>query len=322
MKKILLIGHKYHLSMHIKGLYDAMQKRFDLRIQLVDDYWPSSVRDITDYEKYDACIWYVRFRELMDKPAFDWADFNGIRVMYEEDAHINYHRMVGDSLYFGKWPEVYKRNQFHMLVCTGKQTRDALISDGIQAHWLPKAYDPVHIFDKKIDRKGLGYFGQLYPSRKAMLHYLKRKKLDYNIFRCSYQELNDELNKYVGCLICNMGGSVRPGYWRIVNHFFPSIGIDITPGFESMLKNFEVAGAGCVPITDWIDELEELGFEDGRNMISYHNFKELVEKLKYYEENLSIMREIGIQANALARGRHTWDNRVEELDKILFPNSH
>jgi hypothetical protein len=303
----------------MKGFYDAMEKRFDLRIHFVDDYWPSSIKDISDYEKYDACIWYVRFRELIEKPAFDWTDFKGLRVMYDEDAHINFHLMADQSHYLGKWPIVFKRQEFQMMICTGKQTRDALISDGVKAHWLPKAYDPSRLFDKKIERSGVGYFGALYGSRKAMLHYLQRKKIKFNYFHCSDQELNDELNKYTGCLICNMGGKVKPGVLGLINKIYPSIGIELYPGFEPMLKNFEVAGAGCAPIADWIDELKDLGFEDGKTIISYNSFQELADKLWHYQQKPDVMKEIGFQANLLARERHTWDHRAEELEEILFP---
>jgi hypothetical protein len=321
MYKILLIGHKYHLTKYMKGFYDALLKRFDLRFLFVDDYWPSSMDDIAEYRNYDACIWYVRFRELIEKPAFNWKDFTGIRVMYDEDAHQNFHFMVDKNPYLGKWPVVYNQNEFHTLICTGRQTRDALISEGVKAYWLPKAYDPTRLFDKKIERKGIGYFGELYSSRRAMLHYLKRNNLKFSYFHCSDQKLNDELNKYIGCLICNMAGKVKPGIWGLINHYYPSRGIDLRPGFEPMLKNFEVPGAGCAPIADWIDELKELGFEDGRTMVSYHTFKELTEKLQHYQRNPDKMRNIGNRAYTLAREQHTWDHRVEQLQRILFPTS-
>lgn len=319
MKNVLLIGQKYHLSKYMKGFYDALERRFDLRVHFVEDFWPTSIKQFHNYEKFDACIWYVRFRELMDKPAFDWDDFKGLRVMYDEDAHQNFHFMVGQGLYLGKWPVVSKRQDFHMMICTGRQTRDALLTEGVNAYWLPKAYDPSRLFDMKLERDGIGCFGALYGSRKAMLHYLKRKKIEFDYFRCSDEGLNNELNKYIGCLICNMGGKVRSGFWGMVNHFYPSFGIDLTPGFEPMLKNFEVAGAGCAPIADWIDELEELGFEDGRTMISYHSFQELTDKLRYYQKDPDLMRKIGNQASLLARERHTWDHRAEELENFLFP---
>lgn len=306
----------------MKGFYDALKKRFDLRILFVEDCWPTSIEEISDYEKYDACIWFVRFRELINKPAFNWKDFKGFRVMYDEDANQNFHLLGDKGLYLGKWPVVYNRQEFHMMICTGRQTRDALISEGVHAYWLPKAYDPSRLFDKEIERKGIGYFGELYASRKAMLHFLKRNNLQFRYFRCSYQELNNELNKYIGCLICNMGGKIKPGLWGLINRIYPSYGIDISPGVEPMLKNFEVAGAGCAPIADWIDELNELGFEDGRTMISYYNFQELTEKILFYQKNPEIMRNIGNQAYTLARERHTWDHRAKEFEKILFPSKN
>lgn len=78
-----------------------------------------------------------------------------------------------------------------------------------------------------------------------------------------------------------------------------------------------MAGAGCAPIADWIDELEELGFVDGETMVSYESLHELIEKLDYYTENPGALREIGRRAGRLVLAQHTWDHRAHQLDELL-----
>jgi len=315
-RRIILIGHRDHLERYQKGFYDALERHFNLHTLFVEDGWPFKISDITRYQDYDACIWYVRFRELILMPGFNWEAFSGLRIMYDLDIHANYHPMLGQK-WLGKWPEVFRRNNFQVLVTTGRNNRDALISDGINAYWLPKAYDPSRLFDLGLERHGICYFGNCYVSRSAMLDYLNRKKIEYTTFRCRHNELNAQLNKYSGCLICNMAGIRRRGIYRLIHHYYPSLGIRLAPGFEPMLKNFEVAGASCAPIADWIDEFDELGFEDGKTMVSYKTFEELVEKLQHYLRNPDELEAIGKRAGKLALERHTWDQRAEQLDELL-----
>jgi hypothetical protein len=315
-RRVLLIGHRYHLERSQRGFYLALARRFDLVIHMVEDGWPAAIDDIPDYQTYDACIWFVRFRELMQAPQFQWKNYQGIRLMYDLDAHQNFHLLL-DGKYLGKWPEVFHRNEFQVLVCTGRATRDALIGDGVPSIWLPKGYDPSQLFDMGLPRKGICYFGTLYSSRKAMTHFLRRKGLSFDIFCCNPDQLNEYLNKYLGCLICNMAGVVQPGIRKILHRMFPSYGIALTPGVEPMLKNFEVAGAGCAPLADFIEELGELGFIDGDTMVSYRSFEELAEKMHHYAKYPDELRDIGKRARQLALARHTWDHRAQELGRSL-----
>lgn len=150
-----------------------------------------------------------------------------------------------------------------------------------------------------------------------MLHYLERKRVSFDTFKCAPDKLNEHLNQYLGCLTCNMAGTVRPGVGRLIHHYLPSVGVALEAGAEPTLKNFEVAGAGSAPTTDWIDELAELGFEDGKTMVSYHSFEELVEKLLYYLNEPATLQQIGLSASKSVLERHTWDHCVGQLQELL-----
>jgi hypothetical protein len=323
MTSLLVIGHQFHyysqgrVDASQRPLYLALEDTFDnVKVHFVEDSWPRSMKEIGDYQNYDVCMWFVLFRMLIEQPPFDWADYRGLRLMHDRDAHANFHNMLGNR-YFGRFTEVFHRDEFHYLICTGKRTRNAMEAEGVPSFWLPKAYDPQYICNKNGDRRGIGYFGNIYDSRGAMLRYLSRKRIPYEHFTCTYDELSDHLNRFAGCLICNMGAQRKGFVSKAINRLFPGHGIGLNPGVEPMLKNFEVCGAGCAPIMDWIDEFEDLGFREAENMVSYHSFPELADKLEYYLDREDQLFDIGRKACELVQQRHTWHHRALELKVFI-----
>lgn len=314
-RELLLVGHRYHLNTHSRGVYDALSRRFSLRIHFVDDYWPSSADELPGLDESSVCMWYVRFRELKEQPGFDWQGYSGLRVMYDLDVNQHFHGL-GGTRYLGAWPEVFRRNDFQLLVCTGKEVAERLAEESMRTYWMAKAYDPARLWDKHEERSGLCYFGARYRSRRAMLAHLLANDIPFTTFNSSADELNDYLNRFLGCLISNMEGVPIMGF-KTINRLLPNIGLRLRPGVEPMFKNFEVAGAGCAPIADWIPELADLGFRDGENMISYTSFDELVEKTRSYMRRPDELRRIGKNAAKLARNRHTWDHRVADLSAVF-----
>lgn len=322
MSTLLIVGHRFHYapgpeSIYERGFYRALELAFErVTIRFVEDGWPKSIREIPDYQSYDACMFFVLFRLLIRQTGFDWADYRGLRLQYDMDGHANFHPMLA-PVYAGSFPEVFHRLGFRHLVCIGKRTRDAFEDVGVPSVWLPKAYDSERVWDQHLERHGLCHYGHFYPARVAMLRYLRRRRIPYEHFWCEHSELSEYLNRYLGCLICNMGAKHRDVISRVVSRLLPGRGIGLVPGFEPMLKNFEASGAGCAPIMDWIPELQDLGFEDGETMITYSSFSELADKLQHYLRREDAMVAIGRRASELVRGRHTWHHRAEELKSFI-----
>jgi len=191
-----------------------------------------------------------------------------------------------------------------------------MMEEGVNAYWLPKAYDETRLYDKGKERAGIGYFGAMYSARRIVVDYLSRSGTKIKAFKCQDHELNDMLNKYLGCLICNLGVNLL-GRIGIGRALFPRAALCKREGPEPMLKNFEVPGAGCAPIADWIEEMAELGFQDGENIIAYRTLDDLVDKVRYYQNapiKLDLLRQ---NAYILARTRHTWRKRAEQFRSFL-----
>ncbi|MGH9027245.1 MAG: glycosyltransferase family protein [Acidimicrobiia bacterium] len=312
--RVCLIDHKTNLSGYTRSLPEALTRRFDVTPVFVDDGWPRGASAIPDYQSYDAFIWHVKFRYLMDQAPFDWGDYEGARIMFDTDAFLNFF----GRRYRGRYPATIRDNQFHALVCTGRAVRDRFLATGINAHWIPKGYDGEQFSDLgRPDREGIVYFGRRWLSRQAMLAHLRRRHVPVHELYCPFNELNDRLNGFLGCLICNM--NVR-GERRIptrVLRVVPKHWLRPGPGPEPMIKNFEAAASGCAPICDDFAELADLGFRDGVTMVSYNSFPELTDKVRHYLDAPEALREIGRRAAEVARTRHTWDHRAEELEKLI-----
>jgi hypothetical protein len=318
--QVCLVCEKYQLDREYASMFDALDRRFDLTRYVIDGPWPESIDDIAGHDGCAAVIWYVRFRKLVKRPPFDWRDYSGQRVMYDFDAYQNFSTMAGDR-YLGAWPAVFRAHRFDTLVCTGKATRDDLIGHGVNAVWVPKAYDPARFFDKGEARQGIGYFGQLYDARVAMLERLEEAELPVTRFKCAYADLNDHLNRFAMCVICNMVGVRRKMRRRLSDYLFPHYETEVFPGPEVMQKNFEVAASGCAPVCDDIPELHDLGFRDGESMISYRSLDELVEKLHGYVADSNAVASIAGNAAALCRERHTWDHRADMFAALVTGGS-
>lgn len=314
--RVLLISQRYQLTREYRPIHAALEREFDLVRYFVDDGWPTRLGAIPGHRGCAAVIWYVRFRELVQRPAFDWEGFGGRRILYDQDAYQSFSVLAGDR-FLGEWPRVYRRQRLDTIICTGRRTRDELAADGVHAVWIPKAFDPALFHDRGSPRDGVCYFGELYDARAAMLRHLRRNRVRVARFRCAYAELNERLNRYRGALICNMvahDAGPRPAWRRLLGRR-GDVRLETAP--EMMLKNFEVAASGCVAFCDEIPEMRELGFSDGETMVSYRTFDELTDKLAHYRARPEQLDAISSRASALARDRHTWQHRARMFAEVV-----
>ena len=84
--KVCLICEKYQLGREYVTFHEALERQFDLTRYFADEKWPEEITEIEEYEKYDAFIWFVRFRELLKRPSFKWGNYKGVRIMHDQDA--------------------------------------------------------------------------------------------------------------------------------------------------------------------------------------------------------------------------------------------
>jgi hypothetical protein len=268
-----------------------------------------------DPAAYDAIIVLVRFRFLRDGPPIDWRGFTGRRVLLEHDAYQNYSRMAGAGR-LGAWPAEVERQGFELTIVSGREVAERLRADGVRALWVPKGYDERLFFDAEEPRWGICHFGKRYAARAAMLRHLRRAGVSVTHVAAPPDQLNAVINRYESCLVCNMEGTPAFGaVGRALQRIVPGALMTVRPGIEAMIKNFEVAASGCAPFFDAIPELSDLGFVDGATAFVYSDFDELAERLRGTPPEQ--LREVGRRAAQLARERHTWSHRVEQILAVV-----
>ncbi|MGH9112802.1 MAG: glycosyltransferase family protein [Acidimicrobiales bacterium] len=313
--RLLVVTHSSHT--HRKSsrqLFAGLTETTDLSVADWDQMAERSVRAAgevaqVDLAHVDACMIYVRFRYFMLEP-FDWSGFDGRRVLYEPDAWFGY--SPAHREWHGRFAAVYRRDNFDLMISTGKDTTARLVADGVHAAWMPKAYDSSSFSDLGGARSDVCTFGSAWPTRRALIAQLGGLVTDVS---APYTTLNEGLNRYAGALVCNMPGTTPLGkVGRAIRRWRPGF-VRAWPGVEPMIKTFEVAGAGCAPIVDHIDELADLGFVSGRSCLTYRTLDEAVSTVRRVDPDR--LREVGLVAADLARSRHTWRHRAEQLPQLI-----
>jgi hypothetical protein len=261
---------------------------------------------------YDAAVVYVYFRELQQSEPISWGAFSGAKVLYEQDAVHNYVRMVDRTL-LRAWPPELKRHRFDAVVSTGRDVAGWLSTDGFPAHWLPKGFDATSFhFDRDRRRGGFCTYGTPYLARAAMWRKLRQSDTVVTRLNLPFAELPDRLNDFAAGVVCNLAAYRRGRKLGVaLNRIRPGSLLRLTPGVEPMMKNFEIPGCGAALVCDYIPELEDLGFVDGRNAIFYRTFDELVDVVRTGDADR--LREVGAAGARLVHGRHTWRHRAHEL---------
>lgn len=291
----------------------AILDQLDAEFLPVEDGWPAG----SLFRGFDRVVYFVRFRDLAVEPPVDWGSFSGSRVMVDHDAYNNYPDLGQAQGLLGQWPVEFRRHRFDLLICSGREVTERLCRDDINARWVPKGYDPALFHDEQGERNGWCTFGTLWRARAAMFTRIRSADVALQRLSVPYEQLGTELNRFIACIVCNMGAKVRLGkLGRFANRRWPGILTEMLPGIEPMIKNFEAAAAGCAVFADWIPELEQLGFIDGENVVFYRDLDELVEKVRDADDQR--LRIIGSAGATLAASRHTWRHRAEQIHALTY----
>jgi hypothetical protein len=316
--RVAVLCHRHHLGGHQGHVYDALARRFALTLVVIEeDGWPQRLSDLPEGGEFDAILWQVKGRLLRDRSPFDWQTYSGPRIMLAHDTYRSYMQIASGSDTLGMWPPMIHRQGFDLVLVSGKRVCELLRDDGVPAVWMPKAYAVDWLFDTGADREGIGYYGSLYPARRAMLDHLDRSSVTVRRFQCPESELNDHLNRCLGVVICNMGVPLEDSIGDKANRHFPERANGFTLAPETMLKNFEIAAAGTVPFCDPTPDLADLGFLDGHTAMVYSTFDDLLDRLHTSLDQPDQLREIGRRAAHLVHAQHTWDHRAAFLEKLL-----
>lgn len=86
------------------------------------------------------------------------------------------------------------------------------------------------------------------------------------------------------------------------------------------IRLFEVAAAGTLLITEYVDEINEF-FEYGKEIVGYKTEDEMYEKIKYYVDHPFKRIKTASKAQQKCAQKHMWRNRFEDLFKQIGVNT-
>jgi len=92
--------------------------------------------------------------------------------------------------------------------------------------------------------------------------------------------------------------------------------IDASEESASNMRLYEATGVGTCLLTDWKPNLNEL-FEDGKEVVSYRNADDCVEKVSYLLQHDAERREIARAGQQRTLKEHTFDHRARQFDEIV-----
>ena len=82
-------------------------------------------------------------------------------------------------------------------------------------------------------------------------------------------------------------------------------------------RTFQIAGIGGFQLIHWRPTLSNF-FEDGKELVSFRNFDELLEKIEYYLPREELRKEIGTAGQFRAYKDHTYQKRLKTLIDVVF----
>jgi spore maturation protein CgeB len=92
--------------------------------------------------------------------------------------------------------------------------------------------------------------------------------------------------------------------------------IDVAENYANNMRLYEATGCGCLLITDYKENLNEL-FKLGEEVVSYKSIDKLIELIRYYGENEDERKRIAEAGQRRTLNEHTYYKRMVELVNII-----
>lgn len=258
----------------LSAVYQSLPRYLDMDLHVLGKAQQRQLRRYLaglDLQVYQRILLDLPFKHMVAQATL-LARLPGL-LIYEEDACQNY---LATSKWRGAFSRFYRQLPAARLVVTGASVAERLRSEGFDAMFMAKGYDPHLLFNEKQVRDiELGFIGRTasrdYAGRKALLDSLAALE--------PLQLLRTE-----------------PGadYRRMLNRIRYFVSADVGLG-EYMAKNFEAMACGCVLLA-WRQGSEEevIGLKHDEHLLLYSSLDEL-------REHLARLRREPLLADRLAR---------------------
>ncbi len=197
---------------------------------------------------------------------------------------------------------------------------------GVKAEYVPLAFE-LRILDKLREEKSYsenqhnkiydvvfaGSFHQVHKSRITFLKKIAQTFGDsFHIWSQSYSSLSDDLRRNFRGAAFNIDYYYVLSRSKIVLNHHGSI----LPWAHN-LRLFETTGIGSFLLTDNLPGVEEL-FEPGKEIETYSDLDECIEKIRYYLLNEEEREKIAKAGHKRTLNDHTYGKRIEKLFELFL----
>lgn len=268
-------------------VYAALKRRQEQGLLEVDHLAPRE--DIHLFGQYDLNI-DVDWGEdgLSSIIPYKLADVPKPNVYWASDTHLGFDYRFE------------KAKKFDRVFCAQKQAAIDFKRMGIEAEWMPHAFEPNAYHDistgaptpfsyasKDHDVCFVGHVNS-----ENRIDFLDRMFREFPNFFFGQRRFQDAARIYAKSKIC----------------------LNVSMKEDLNMRCFEVMGAGGFLLTDYVPYIEEL-FEDGKHLVLYRSVDEAVDKAKYYLSHDSEREKIAQAGYEEVMAKHTIDKRVDEILK-------
>lgn len=215
-----------------------------------------------------------------------------VKINWCSDTHLGYD---------------YRMNlakKFDLVFVAQKDAVDRFKADGVDATWLPHAFEPkawndeddetgfipYNFINKKYD---LCFVGHINSTNRIMA--LDRMFREFPNFFYGQKLFNDAAKKYVESKVV----------------------FNIAMKDDLNMRCFEVMGSKSFLLTDRVQSIDDL-FIDGKHCVMYDSIDEAVDKARYYMANDEMREAIAESGYEHVMAKHTIDHRLEVILNQAF----
>lgn len=256
---------------------------------------------LKDCGPFDLHFWVDWGEDALGYPEFHIPKDGGKTIYVASDTHL-------DNGYRFKKAQEFDYVFFNQKRAVEEYRQNVLFPKGQHISWLPHAFEPLAYPNietvKKYDVCFIGHMQSDYPNYNGM----------------SRTQALDRLFKEFPDFYYGSRHPAFPGknmFEDAAHHFSESkIIFNISIKDDINMRVFETMGTGSFLLTNWLPTLEEL-FIDGKELVTYKTYDEMVKKTKYYLEHNDERIKIAEAGYNKVIKEHTYQNRVEKILEII-----
>lgn len=199
---------------------------------------------------------------------------------------------------------------FDLQLTVNRSALDDYKKMGVMAGYWQIGYEPDGICDEAGPNYDVVFLASGYSkARQNLVKQLRNLKVNFKLYGNGWPNgWTDGQNIYnfsEGCKVykgakLSIGDSQWPDTGFVSNRVFQAL-----------------AAGGSALAHQWFRDMDKLGLIDSETCIIWRDFAELEKKIKYYLGHEKERKAIALAGEQLARGRHSFDVRVQELLVML-----